>query len=187
MLNPAPAQAGSFDPSPAVAPAPPLSLTPERPADADAIEALLDAAFGAGRLAKTSYRYREGVAPVAGLSLVAREGDRLVGSIRYWPVRIGQAGTPALLLGPLAIAPDRQGTGIGRALMGATLEMAARTGHRLVLLVGDLPYYRRFGFEPAAPRGLVMPGEKPDRLLYRALAAKALDGVAGALLPWDAG
>lgn len=164
--------------------APTFVLTPEWPEDDAAIEALLDAAFGAGRLSKTSYRYRDGVAPLAGLSLVARDGERLVGSIRYWPLRIGQKGTPALLLGPLAIAPDRQGTGIGRALMGATMEMAARAGHRLVLLVGDLPYYARFGFAPAEPLGLTMPGEKPGRLLYRALTPDALDGVSGPLRPW---
>lgn len=161
-----------------------FQLTTEHAQDAEAIEALLDAAFGPDRRSKTSYRYRGGVAPVPGLSLVARAGDRIVGSIRYWPIQVGAAARPALLLGPLAIAPDLQGKGIGAALSFQTLDMAAWSGHRLVLLVGDLAYYRRFGFQPAAPHGLHMPGEKPERLLHTELAKGAVANYRGAIRRW---
>lgn len=160
-----------------------FEITAERPQDGAAIEALLDQAFGADRHAKISYGYRAGVAPDPRLRLVAREPGRIVGTIRYWPVRIGGA-TPALLLGPLAVAGDRRSGGIGAALIGRSLGMAAQAGHRIVLLVGDLDYYRRFGFRPAAPYGLVMPREKPERLLVTELAPGALDRVSGDLLPW---
>ncbi len=158
-------------------------LTAERPDHAAEIETLLDRAFGPDRLAKTSYRYRAGVPPVAGLSLVAHAVGEIRGSIRYWPVRVGQ-NRPALLLGPLAIAPEHRGEGIGRALVDRTLDVAASQGHTLVLLVGDAPYYSRFGFEPAGPAGLYMPDERPERLLMTALAPDALLGVAGAVRPW---
>jgi predicted N-acetyltransferase YhbS len=160
-----------------------FTITTERPADAGEIEALLDVAFGAGRLAKASYQYRHGVKPVAGLSLVARDRGRLVGAIRYWPVRIGNAGTPALLLGPLAVDPTRRGEGIGRMLVARTLDRAMLEGQRIVLLVGDLAYYQQFGFEPATPHGLIMPREKPERLLVRTLAPDALAGITGDIRP----
>src|SRR3546814_17563330 len=92
-----------------------FQLTIEQPQDADEIEALLDEAFGPGRRSKTSYRYREGVDPVPGLSLVARREDRIVGSIRYWPVMVGEEDRPALLLGTLANPPQPQGPGTGPA------------------------------------------------------------------------
>ncbi len=163
---------------------PQISFTPERPADAADIEALLDLAFGAGRLAKASYQFRHGVKRVPSLSLVAHDAGRLVGAIRYWPVRIGPAATPALLLGPLAVDPARRGEGIGRTLVGRTLDQAMFAGHRVVLLVGDLDYYRQFGFEPAAPHGIAMPREKPERLLVRTLVPGALAGIAGEVQPW---
>ncbi|MGH6934497.1 MAG: GNAT family N-acetyltransferase [Dongiaceae bacterium] len=156
-----------------------FTFAPETPADAGEIEKLLDVAFGAGRLAKASYQFRHGVKPVEHLKLVARDGDKLVGAIRYWPVRIGDANTPALLLGPLAVDPTRRGEGIGRILIARTLDRATMDGVKIVLLVGDLPYYRQFGFKPAAPHGILMPREKPERLLVRALAPDTLDGVSG--------
>lgn len=156
-----------------------FTYAPETPADAGEIENLLDTAFGAGRLAKASYQYRHGVKPIEHLRLVARERGKLVGAIRYWPVRIGRAGTSALLLGPLAVDPTRRGEGIGRTLVARTLDRAMMDGVKIVLLVGDLPYYRQFGFVPAAPHGIHMPREKPERLLVRTLAPDALDGVAG--------
>lgn len=160
-----------------------IECTAERLEDGAEIEALLDQAFGADRHGKVSYSYRLGVAPDPELRLVAREPGRIVGSIRYWPVRIGD-GTPALLLGPLAVAADRRDDGIGAALIVRSLAMAAKAGHRVVLLVGDVGYYGRFGFRPAAPLGLVMPREQPHRLLVTELAPGALDGVRGPLLPW---
>lgn len=161
-----------------------FQITIEQPEDAPAIEALLDEAFGPGRTSKISYRYREGVDPVPGLSLVARQGKDIVGSIRYWPILVGVEEKPALLLGPLAISPRLQGKGIGAALAFQTLDMAAWAGHRLVLLVGDLAYYRRFGFAPAASHGIRMPDEKPERLQFSALAPGAIAEYRGDIRRW---
>jgi len=158
---------------------PGYSLCAERPDDAAAIETLLDTAFGADRRAKRSYSYRRGVARVASLSLVARDPTGgLVGTIRYWPIRILREGSsePALLLGPLAIEPRLKGLGVGRALVNASLAMAKAQGHRLVLLVGDTAYYGQFGFMPAAPLGFVMPHEQPQRLQALELVTGALQG-----------
>lgn len=139
----------------------------ETASDAAEIEPLLDRCFGIDRHRKTSYRYRTGIAPLGDLAFVA-EGDaqRIVGAIRYWPIRLGRCS--ALLLGPLAIEPMLQGRGIGRALVFHSLGIAQEAGHRLVFLVGDPAYYARFGFS-VAPRGIVMPGEQPSRLNYRVL------------------
>ena len=103
-----------------------------------------------------------------------------MGAIRYWPILVGETGHSALLLGPLAIAQDRAGKGIGRALMFKTLDLAAQLGHDLVLLVGDVDYYKRFGFVPATPHGFVMPGEtRPDRLQVAPLKDNVLGRIAG--------
>ena len=164
-----------------------LELTRELPADLPAIEALLDQAFGADRRRKTSYRFRKGVQPLGDLARVARDGDRLVGSIRYWPIVVGGARHPALLLGPLAVDEAARGDGLGGRLIETTLAEAAALGHARVLLVGDLVYYHRFGFEPAAPFGIVMPGERPERLLLRPLHPGAFAGIGGDLQPARAG
>ena len=163
-----------------------IRITPEQPKDSAAIEALLDRAFGRDRWTKASYAFRRETPPVAKLSLVARDRDRVVGTIRYWPIEIGSGRVPALLLGPIGVAPLYQGKGVGGALMSQSLSLAAATGHRIVLLVGDLAYYARFQFRPAAPLGLSMPDEQPDRLLARALADGALRGVSGDVRPWRA-
>ena len=144
-----------------------FTIRPEQPSDSADIEDLLDRAFGPDRRRKTSYRFRDGVAPLAELSFVAiAEADKLVGSVRYWPILAGSA--PALLLGPLAIEPALQGRGIGRALVFQSLDVATQVGHRLVFLVGDPAYYERFGFDPV-PGGIVMPNESSKRLQYRLL------------------
>lgn len=161
-----------------------IEICRPRPDEAAAVEALLDRAFGPGRRAKTSYRYREGRLPIEELRFVAREAGRIVGSIAYWPVQIGKARTPALLLGPLAVEPARKGDGIGTTLMHHSLAAAAALGHRVVVLVGDPDYYSRFGFGPAAASGICMPNENPERLRVRELAAGALAGVHGDILPW---
>lgn len=166
---------------------PGFRLDAERPADAAAIDALLDLAFGSHRHAKRSYAYRHGVDSVAALRLVARDGaGRLVGTLRFWPIGIdrGDGGPPrpALLLGPLAVEPVLKGQGVGRALMAEGLARAAALGHGLVLLVGDLAYYGQFGFVPASPLGLVMPGEQPHRLLCRVSDPEA-DRPPGILVP----
>lgn len=155
-------------------------IKPEPAVLAGAVERLYDGVFGSARFHKASYLFREGVDPVRELSWIALEGDRLVGAIRYWPILVGESGHPALLLGPLAIAQDRAGKGIGRALMFKTLDLAAQLGHDLVLLVGDVDYYKRFGFVPATPHGFVMPGEsRPDRLQVAPLKDNVLGRIAG--------
>ena len=132
----------------------------------DAVAALLDLAFGPGRLARSAYRLREAGAPVDGLSFVALEDGALLGSIRYWPIRIGAA--EALLLGPLAVHPDRQGEGIGLGLMRRSLRAAEGQGRSGVLLVGDPPYYARVGFAAVAPGRIAFPGPVDEaRLLWR--------------------
>lgn len=160
-------------------------ITTERAEDGPAIAALLDRAFGPERTQKLSYRYRQDVAPAAGLSLVARcYGETVVGTIRYWPVALGVRRLPALLLGPLAVEPSLAGRGIGRALIRESLDMAAWGRHARVLLVGDLDYYGRFGFAPAQAYGIVMPGENPARLLAHALKPDAFAEASGLLQPW---
>jgi predicted N-acetyltransferase YhbS len=151
----------------------------EGPSEAAAADAIVAAAFGPGRFAKSAYRLREGVACVAELSFVAEEGARIVGTVRYWPVVIG--GQAALMLGPIAIVADRQGQGIALALMQTTLAEAKRLGHRAVILVGDEPYYGRAGFNRIQPAGrITMPGPVDyARLLGLSLADGALETTAG--------
>lgn len=146
-----------------------IKIDRERPFDGAAIEALLDAAFGPERFAKSSYSLRENNLPVPSLSFVARTDSRLVGTVRFWPVAVkdmlGGGGLDALLLGPLAIAPDMQGTGIGGQLMTRGIAAASAEGHQRIMLVGDLAYYAKFGFEPVLPRYITLPGGKDARRL----------------------
>jgi predicted N-acetyltransferase YhbS len=150
----------------------------------DSIEHLLDICFGLGRRAKTSYRLREGEQPVEGLSFLARADQvELAGVISYWRVFIGERAVPALLLGPLAVHPNLQGQGIGRALMRHTLGIAKARGERLVILIGDEPYYSRVGFRKVPDGRMIMPGYvDPDRFLYLELVEGALDGATGLVL-----
>jgi predicted N-acetyltransferase YhbS len=163
-------------------------LMRERPEDGPEVEWLLDLAFAPGRTALSSYRLREGVPPVAELCTVVRdEYDALAGCIRYWPVRIGKTGTPALLLGPVAVHPTRQGEGIGALLMRETLAEAAELGWERVILVGDLPYYARFGFSREPVRTITFPAPyNPDRLLGKALIPPGFDGCSGMVRSWNA-
>jgi predicted N-acetyltransferase YhbS len=153
--------------------------------DHDAIEALLDVAFGLDRRTKSSYRLREGNVAVPGLSLVARDAEgKLAGTVSFWPLAIGEAGSPALLLGPLAVDPGHQGLGIGLAVMREGLKCAQAQGHGLVILVGDEPEYAKVGFHKLPQGLLIMPGPvNPDRFLYRELRPHTLDGVSGVVLP----
>jgi len=159
-----------------------LTISPETPQDALAIERLHERTFGPGRYARTAYRIREGTGHLVELSFTARIGSLLVGSVRLTPVRIG--GTPALLLGPLTVEPPFRERGIGLALMNRALAEARDKGHRLVLLVGDEPYYARAGFKPI-PRGqATMPGPvDPGRLLVAELVEGAFAGVSGPIRP----
>ena len=141
------------------------------------VEALYDLCFAPGREALSSYRLRDGVARVSGMSLVARDAQNiLAGAIRYWPVRIGAV--EALLLGPVAVHPTHQGEGLGGLLIEESLAKGAHQGWERVMLVGDAPYYARFGFEKLAD--VVMPPPtNPERVLGRALVPGAWDGISG--------
>lgn len=161
-------------------------LYTELPSDSYEVEYLYDLAFAPGRTALSSYRLRDGVDPVPKLSIIARdEYDSLAGAIRFWPVRIGEAGHEALLLGPVAVHPTRQGEGLGALLIGEGIARAAEGGWERVLLVGDEPYYRRFGFHRDLALDLEYPPPtNPDRLLARELRPGAFDGVSGMVRPW---
>ena len=154
-------------------------LTPETEADRDEVEYLYDLAFAPGREALSSYRLREGVDPVGALCLVARDDyNVLAGAIRYWPVAIGEARDTALLLGPVAVHPTYQGEGLGGFLVRESLERAKGLGWARVILVGDAPYYGKFGFERADAL-MFPPPTNPERLLCLALRDGAFDGVRG--------
>lgn len=143
---------------------------------------LYDTCFAPGREALSSYRLREGVPPVQGLCLVARdEDDILGGAIRYWPVQV--AGSSALLLGPVAVHHTRQGEGLGRLLIEDSIARATSAGWARVMLVGEAPYYARFGF--FLLDGVRMPPPtNPARVLGRNLMPGAWTGVRGAVQPW---
>jgi predicted N-acetyltransferase YhbS len=153
--------------SPLRAPAPDVSIRAERAEDQPAREALLDAAMGEGRRRKSSEKLRARRVPAKGLSFVAEDAaGRIIGSVRLWHVLAGS--TPALLLGPLAVAADMQGEGVGGKLMRRAIAEASFRGHRAILLVGDAPYYARFGFSAEAAKALDMPGPV-DRARFLAL------------------
>lgn len=160
----------------------PLDILPEAPDHADAIEKLHERGFGPGRFARSAFRLREGARALDGLSFIARVGTLLVGSVRMSPIRIG--GTPALLLGPLAVDPPFMNRGIGTALMNAALNAARQEGHKLVLLVGDEPFYAKAGFR-RVPRGqVILPGPvDPDRILIAELHPGSFAGVQGVAEP----
>ena len=153
-------------------------IRPERPEDAPLVEALNEASFGPGRFAKSAYRLREGVDPVAGLSFVAVEDEQLRGSLRFWPVSIGME--RSLLLGPLAVQSDQRGRGIGIALMKRGIEEARGQGHASIILVGDEPYYVRVGFARIAPGKVRFPGPvDPERVLGQSLKPNVMLTLAG--------
>ena len=152
-------------------------LEEETEADWWEVEALYDLCFAPGRTALSSYRLRDGVATVAALCLILRDDDGiLAAAIRYWPVEV--AGQDVLLLGPVAVHPTRQGEGLGALLINESLAEARRLGWERAMLVGDAPYYRRFGFQKL--EGVEMPPPtNPDRVLGLELKAGAWKGVAG--------
>jgi predicted N-acetyltransferase YhbS len=134
-----------------------ITIRHERPSDVSAREALLNVVFGRGRFEKTCERLRKGRLPVGGLSFVATTGHRLIGSVRLWHVSAGPD-RPALLLGPLAVDTQLRNGGIGSALMEQAIRYSRLLGHREIFLVGDEPYYARFGFSAARTAGLYLPG-----------------------------
>jgi predicted N-acetyltransferase YhbS len=162
-----------------------LTILPETPHDAAAIERLHERTFGPGRYAKSAYRLREQVAHRLDVSFTARIGTLLVGSVWLSPIRIGE--TKALLLGPLTVEPAFRERGVGHALIERALKEARAKGHRLVILVGDEPYYGKTGFKRIPPGRAIMPGPvDPARLLVAELTDGAFDGVSGPVRPeWE--
>jgi predicted N-acetyltransferase YhbS len=162
-----------------------LTILPETADDSLPIERLHERTFGPGRYARTAFRIREGVTHRLDLSFTARIGTLLVGSVRLSPIRIAE--TPALLLGPLTIEPPFRDRGIGKAMMERALGEAKAQGHRLVVLVGDEPYYARVGFKRIPKGRVTMPGPvDPARLLVAELADGAFEGASGEIRPdWD--
>jgi predicted N-acetyltransferase YhbS len=161
---------------------PSITILPETADDAVAVERLHERTFGPGRLAKTAYRIREGAGHRLELSFTARIGTLMIGSVRLTPIRIGK--TKALLLGPLTVEPPFRGRGIGAALIARALAEAKAQAHRLVVLVGDEPYYARNGFKRIPAGRASMPGPvDPARLLVCELSEGAFDDVSGPIRP----
>ncbi len=156
-------------------------------ADATQVEALLDAAFGPDRIRNSAHALRRGLVEVDGLSFVAADGPTVVGCIHFWPMSIipeADGATPegVLLLGPLAVHPDRHGNGIGQALVDQGLAAAKGKGYRAAILVGDPAYYGRFGFQRSLVEGVHVPGEADQRrVLGGELVEGAWAGVHGTL------
>ena len=159
----------------------PLSIRAEHAGDVPARETLLDACFGTSRASRTCQRLRDGHAPADGLALSAVREDKLVGTLRLWHISAG--GVPALVLGPLAVDPTRRKLGIGAALINRALEAAKARGHRAVILLGDEPYYARFGFSAQKASLLTLPGPfERERLLGLELCEDALAGASGMIV-----
>ena len=159
-----------------------LTILPETATDAPAIDRLHERTFGPGRYAKTAYRLREQADHRVDLSFTARTGTLLVGSVRLTPIRIGEA--RALLLGPLTVEPAFRERGVGQALIERALVEARAKAEKLVILVGDEPYYGKCGFKRVPAGRVTMPGPvDPARLLVAELASNAFDGVTGTIRP----
>jgi predicted N-acetyltransferase YhbS len=163
-------------------PAAPFAIRAERTSDVVAREALLDACFGDNRHMRTCQRLRDGRMPAEGLAFSAVARGRLVGTLRLWHVSAG--GVPALVLGPLAVNSAYRKLGVGAALMVHAMAAATARGHRAVLLLGDAPYYGRFGFTAEKATELTLPGTfERERLLALELISGALDGAWGMIVP----
>src|ERR1700744_3743356 len=159
----------------------PFAIRAERASDVVAREALLDACFGETRQMRTCQRLRDGRRPAEGLALSAVREGRLVGTVRLWHVSAG--GIPALVLGPLAVDEPSRKFGVGAALMARAIEVARQRGHGAIILLGDAPYYARFGFSAAKTAELSLPGPfERDRLLGLELREGALDGAWGMIV-----
>jgi predicted N-acetyltransferase YhbS len=163
----------------------PFAIRAEEASDVVAREALLDACFGENRSLRTCQRLRDGRAPAEGLAFSAVREGKLVGTLRLWHVSAG--GIPALMLGPLAVEASSRKFGVGTALMDHALAAATTRGHRAVILLGDAPYYARFGFSAEKMAALALPGPfERDRLLGLELIPGALDGACGTIVPTGA-
>ncbi len=162
-----------------------LTILPETPEDALAIERLHERTFGPGRYARSAYRIREGRGHLLDLSFTARIGTLLIGSVRLTPICIGE--TPALLLGPLTVEPPFRERGVGGTLIKSALKQAKAKGYKLVVLVGDEPIYAKSSFKKIPKGHVKMPGPvDPARLLVAELAPGAFEGVKGLIRPdWE--
>ena len=165
-----------------------IDIRPSRESDQADIESLLDKALGPDRRNKTAYMFRDGVDPITELARVALVDGQLRGTISYWPVRFRKTGgpgtIPALLLGPLAVDPDHRGEGVGIELMQQSLQVARHVGHGLVILVGDLDYYQRVGFQRKGTEHLRLPGPvDQDRVLMISLQGENFGNLDGTLEP----
>jgi predicted N-acetyltransferase YhbS len=160
---------------------PNVTNRPLTPADFPAVSRLHAKVFGPGRFTRTAYRVREGAPALSPYCRAALLGDRLVAAVRFTPISIGRVGG-ALLLGPLAVDPDVSGQGFGKRLIAEAMEAATADGVKLVVLVGDEPYYRRFGFHPVPPGQITLPGPvDPRRLLAAELQAGAFPAFNGVI------
>ena len=160
-----------------------VTIRHEAYTDGAAREALLDRTFGAARFRKTCEQLRRGRLPSPGLAFGAYDGDALVGTLRLWDIVAGSAGSE-LLLGPLAVAPEMQGRGLGSTLVRHAIHEAALSGHDAILLVGDAPYYRRFGFSSGKVKGLRLPGPVVrSRFQGLELEKGVLAGATGLVMP----
>jgi predicted N-acetyltransferase YhbS len=159
------------------------TMIPLSDVDATAVETLLDAAFGADRKSRTAYKLRDGVAAIAAISFAVVEGDALIGTIQCWPVRVNDVAL--VLVGPVAVAPDAQSRGIGKALMQVMLAAAHAKGYDALMMIGDPDYYGRFfGFSADVTGGWILPGPvERHRLLARIQGDKARFAVAGPITP----
>jgi len=166
-----------------------IVVAPEQPDDHWEIEALLDTAFAPGRTGLSSYRLREDTEPIRELCLTARDDDAmatLAGTIRFWPIQIGDSPEASLLLGPVAAHPTRQGEGIGAMLILEGLERAVALGWKRCVLIGDEPFYGRFGFKRSLASAITFPPPtNPNRILAKALVEGGMDNVSGAVKRWS--
>lgn len=160
-----------------------VTIRHETHKDWAARETLLDRVFGEARFLKTCEALRRGRAPSPGLAFGAFAEGELVGTVRLWDINAGSAGA-ALLLGPLAVKPELQGRGIGADLVRHAIHEATLSGHSAIVLVGDAPYYRRFGFSASKVKGLILPGPvEKARFQGLELEKGALAGARGLVIP----
>lgn len=158
-----------------------FELVPLADVPADAVELLLDAAFGTDRHGRTAYRVRAGMGAIPELSFAAVENGALVGSIQCWPVALAGddgARVPLVMVGPVAVSPARQNVGIGRALMWKAIEVARPRGEPL-MLIGDPEYYAQFGFDAQATGQWRLPGPFEQRRLLARDHAPGRAGIVG--------
>lgn len=159
-----------------------LAFAFERPQDSLSVDALVDRAFGPGRYAKTAERIRERARLRYDLSICAWSGETLVGAVRQWSILVGE--TPAAFLGPIAVDTGERHRGLGAGLMRRAISASESAGERLILLVGDMPFFQQFGFEIVPPGCVRLPGPvDPRRLLWLPLRDQGLDGVCGSVHP----